>query len=122
VAVGHLAAGRGGRGAELGQRRQRRQAALPPEPHSELLHPLHVHCKKNGVIFHYGTRQDMRTRSIKDYAEITRQLNIQKPVFWIYDILVRIQDPGIRTIDLKVRIRLFSSVAFKMPTKNKFFF
>jgi hypothetical protein len=30
-------------------------------------------------------------------------------------------DPRIRTTDLRIRILLFSSVAFKMPTKNKFF-
>jgi hypothetical protein len=30
-------------------------------------------------------------------------------------------DPRIRTADLRIRILLFSSVADKMPTKNKFF-
>ncbi len=41
-------------------------------------------------------------------------------VLWISDILVRIR---IRTTDLQIRIQimLFSSVAFKMPTKDIFF-
>ncbi len=46
-----------------------------------------------------------------------------KAVFWIRNILVRIR---IRTTDSRIQIRiqilLFSSVADKMPTKNKFFF
>jgi hypothetical protein len=42
------------------------------------------------------------------------QINIQS-VFWIRDILVRI-----RTTDLRIRILLFSSVTFKMPTKISF--
>jgi hypothetical protein len=38
------------------------------------------------------------------------------PVFQIRDILVRIH-----TLDLRIRILLFSSVTSKMPTKNNFF-
>jgi hypothetical protein len=44
------------------------------------------------------------------------------PVLWIRDILVRIQIRASVTLDLRIRILLFSSVADKQPTKkNKFF-
>ncbi len=45
--------------------------------------------------------------------------NMLKPVFRIRDILQRIRILGLR-IRIWFRILLFSSVVFRMPTKNKF--
>jgi hypothetical protein len=45
---------------------------------------------------------------------------VRKERNMIWDSLVRIRIPRIRTTDLRIRIPLFSSVADKMPTKKKF--